>query len=153
MIRQIKTSLQRFTFQTPRFLTLHFSKLFIQNQAYLLLSWQLQHSNYLRIKQLKFKSHNSSGSAYIAIPDSIQNIEIKISNYWHKAVCVLPVKEINLDKQIHFIPPASLTETKLVVHRPLKSSVHVNAPKLSIRSLKLFIPQLNLQHSKNDNHG
>lgn len=70
------------TFSKPAFLHLEYVDFVVDGNAVFLLSWQLQNAYQLAIPELGFRSFKKQASAYVAVPDQVESISLKISSSW-----------------------------------------------------------------------
>jgi hypothetical protein len=128
-----------FNFDRPRFAQLRYTDVVINNKAYFLVSWKIEGGYKFKIKSLNYRSYKSSGSAYIAIPDDINAIELVISNLWKSDTKKIALLRQSISSQLDFFPVKQFKEL---------TTRSIYMPQLSVPINNLQIPVFAI-HTKN----
>lgn len=91
-----------FKFSKPEFVSIDYVDYVIDSNAYFLLSWNIKNTVALKIKPTSYTSFKKSASAYIAIPEGINYLEIVISNIWSSKKQIVLLKRLQIASQIDF---------------------------------------------------
>jgi hypothetical protein len=124
-----------FNLKTPIFSSLEYTNYIIQGKSYFIFSWTLKNAYNLKIKTVNYKSFLKSGSAYIAVKDNNDQIEIVISGSWKRQKHLIKLKQIVIDDTIDFpVAMHSSFDAKLTI-----PNIKTNFSKLKINSFKANI--------------
>jgi hypothetical protein len=138
-----------FNFKNPIFSSLDYATYIVEGKSYLVFSWQMHNAFRLRIKRIRFKSILKSGSAYVALADSNDEIEIVVSNLWRAHKYLINLKRIVIDETIEF-PVAMLTsfDAKLTIPnmKAKISNLKVNSFKANIVDDKQITRIINISY-------
>jgi hypothetical protein len=139
-----------FNFDLPRFAQLRYTDLVIGDQAYFLLTWELERGDRLRIKCLNYRSSKSRGSAYIVIPEGVDSVELVISSLWKSVSKNIPLLREPIAAQVDFFPVLQLEElTARSVYSP-QPNLLLKTPQPGATINKLQVPAFAI-HTKNIN--
>ena len=124
-----------FNFKSPIFSHLDYTNYIIEGKSYLVFSWQTKNAFRLKIKGLRFKSILKSGSAYLALPDNDEPVEVIVYSSWRSQKYIVKLKRIVIDDTIEF-PVFMLTafDAKLTI-----PDIKTKFSKLKLNSLKAKI--------------
>ncbi|TKC12761.1 hypothetical protein FA048_03845 [Pedobacter polaris] len=98
-----------FNFKSPVFSQLDYADYIVEGKCYLVFSWQMKNAFCLKIKNIKFKSILKSGSAYVALADNNDKIEVIVYGSWRSRKYSIKLKGVVIDDTIEF-PVSMLTE-------------------------------------------
>ena len=129
-----------FVFKKPRFAELGYIDLVIDDKPLLFIFWKLKYGNKLRLKQLKKTIRKKEGSLILKLPESIQAVDILISNTWRTNRKKIKINHTNLDKEtagliIQQFQPLSNVKVK-------NTSVTVKRTKVSTPAKTIFLKPL-----------
>jgi hypothetical protein len=115
-----------FNFYSPRFEQLHCADFIIDDNAFFLVSWKIEKGYRLEIEALNYRTCKAAGSAYIAIPDHINQVELIIANLWKSERKKIILLRETISTQVAFFPlkkPDELTSRSVyapAIHLSLK---------------------------------
>lgn len=120
-----------FTFSRPVFQDLEYVDCILENKSYLLLSWKTNNSYKLHIKPAGYISFQKDASAYVVLPEAIEQVELTISNSWHSNTETIHLKKIELSEQIDFNIQANFSALNKSQVKILDPALPSNHPKLN----------------------
>ena len=134
-----------FNFARPRFAELQYTDVVIRNKAYFLVSWRIERGYKLAIKSLRYRSFKRSGSAYIAVPDNVEILELVISNLWRASSQSITLVRDAIPDQVDFFPETNFKDwTTVRMYAPAIHTVFKNPQPRQIRlSYPSFATQVN----------
>lgn len=91
-----------FVFGKPIFSQLDYADYIIQSKGYFVFTWKIKNAYRLKIKSIGFKSVLKSGSAYIALHENDNQLEIIISGVWRSKNYLINLKRISINNSIDF---------------------------------------------------
>ncbi|RZK59193.1 MAG: hypothetical protein EOO91_05870 [Pedobacter sp.] len=126
-----------FNFKSPIFLNLNYADFIIEGKSYLVVSWEMKNAFRLKIKGLRFNSILKSGSAYLALIDDNETVEVIVYGSWRSQKYIVKLKRIVIDGTIEF-PASMLTsfDAKLAI-----PNIKTEFFKLKLNSFKANIVQ------------
>lgn len=150
MIRKVVLSISNlFNFDKPRFTELHYADFVISNKAFFLVSWKIERGYQLSILDLHFSTYKACGSAYIAIPDQLERLELVISNLWRSERKNISLIRQTISSQVDFFPVKQFEELtagsvympqimpNLKTPRPASKITHLQIPHFLIQTQNL----------------
>jgi hypothetical protein len=99
-----------FNFDKPGFSQLRYADVVIDHKAFFLISWRIENGYKLKIKGLNYRSYHAGGSAYIAIPDETDHVELVIYNFWKSYRKKIILIRETINSQIDFFPKKQFEE-------------------------------------------
>ncbi len=121
----------------------------IESKSYLVFSWQMKNAFRLKIEGLRFRSILQSGSAYLALPDNDETVEIIVYGSWRSQKYILQLKRIVIDDAIEF-PVSMRTDFEAQLSIPnLKtkfSELKINPFKAKILETKQIKTIINISY-------
>jgi hypothetical protein len=147
--KAILVILNLFNFHKPSFVVLEYADFVISNKAFFLVSWKIERGYKLSIPGLHFSTYKSSGSAYIAVPDHIDQLELVISNFWKSGRKNIALISQTIHSQVDFFPVKQFEELTaasmympqinpdLKTPQPGKKITDLHLPSFSIQTINL----------------
>jgi hypothetical protein len=100
-----------FVFKEPEEINIQVVNLYIKNDSYVLINWNLSNTKCIKIKEANFISYLKSGSAYLKISNDINQLNCKILNNWNSKIINFKLESIEISNNIHF--KSKLNEFKM----------------------------------------
>ena len=100
----IKTIINLFTYRKPEFARFHAEDVVIEGKAYFLFTWELENAYWLKVPALKYSTSKRRGSAYVVIPDGVDQIELIAVTLWCSARVAFKIRRIAVNILIDFKP-------------------------------------------------
>lgn len=119
-----------FRFRAPQIININYLDYLIINKSYFLLSWKTKYAYKLRIKPFYSTFYNYGGSIYIAVPNNIDTLEVKISNLWSSRKLQVHLKKTEISVPFEFT---------LVPDFKQWQSTNISLPKLKTTARKLLV--------------
>jgi hypothetical protein len=139
--RAILILLNLLNFARPRLVQLDYARFVIDHKAFFLISWEIKKGYRLKIKKLNYQTFISSGSAYIAIPESIDHLDLVISNLWRSYRVPVTLIRQTVSAQVDFFPVKQFAEiTKRSIYSPQIKLLAIQ-PKLTAKITRLRSPE------------
>lgn len=123
-----------FNFKKPILSRLDYAGYIIEGKSYFVFSWEMKNAYQLNAKSVGYKTFLKSGSAYMAVTENQNHIEIILSGSWRKRKYLIKLKRIILDVAIDF--PISMNN-----HLEVK----LNMPSLKSKFSTLKVYSFNSQ--------
>lgn len=134
-----------FNFDKPRFTELQYANFVISNKAFFLVSWKIDRGYKLSILGLHFSTYKAAGSAYIAIPDQLERLELIVSNMWSSERKNITLIRQTISSQIDFFPVKQFKEltARSIYMPPIKPDLKTPQPGKKITDIQL--PSFSIQ--------
>ena len=139
-----------FYFYKPVFLSLEYVDLVIDKKAFFLISWSIQNAYVIHIPELKFQSFKKQGSAYIGVPQLVDEINIKISNSWYTRLVPIKLIRTEMSDQTDF--NLKLNCNALNKKSVLIPQIQIQKRQPKINHLKFELKNINAPIIKNLNY-
>ncbi|WP_448698117.1 hypothetical protein ACFGVR_14950 [Mucilaginibacter sp. AW1-3] len=125
-------------FRKPRFLALRYTVIVIDGRAFFLLSWRVADTHKLTIKALGYQTRKRAGSAYIAVPDTIGQLEIVIRNCWGSDRRQVRLIREAVTGQMDFLPVKQFDDFTL-----RNNQLSLNIPQARLSLFRFSVQNLN----------
>jgi hypothetical protein len=100
-----------FVFKEPEEINIQVVNLYIKNDSYVLINWNLSRTKSIKVIEANFVSYLKSGSAYIKIANNTNELNCKILNNWYSKNINFKLESIEINDNINFNP--KLNENKM----------------------------------------
>jgi hypothetical protein len=138
----ILTLLNLFNFKKPRFSVLRYADVVIEGKAFFLVSWRIENGYRFSIKVLHYRTHKAAGSAYIAVPDDVLQVELVAANFWRMERRDIRLLRETIAAQVDFYPARQfddLTLENILIPKQKQSFQKLQiSPKLALPRLPIF---------------
>ncbi|MXV50336.1 hypothetical protein GS399_05075 [Pedobacter sp. HMF7647] len=111
-----------------------------------MISWKFKGAYQLQIGQLNYRSFDKQGTAYIAMPEGLGSLDIRINNVWRKDGRRVRLRQIHLDSRIAFKPLPVKTLVSLAGFHPGKSESMGTLAVASFSCRMRVLPSLTIQN-------
>lgn len=120
-----------FVFKEPEEIDIHVVNLYIKNDSYVLINWNLSKTKCIKIAEANFISYLKNGSAYLKISNDTNQLNCKILNNWYSKDINFKLESVEISNDIYF--NSKLNEFKMKEFRN----------KITNKLLELEIQQTN----------
>ena len=93
-----------FNFRKLRFADLRYADFVIEGKAFFIVSWRIENGYRLDIKALHYRTYTAAGSAYVAVPEGVVEVELVASNFWYSKRRVAKLIRERIASQTDFFP-------------------------------------------------
>jgi hypothetical protein len=136
-IRKIKEILKffqfLFVFKEPEEINIQVANLYIKNDAYVLINWNLSRTKCFKVIEANFVSYLKSGSAYIKIANNTNELNCKILNNWYSKNINFKLESIEINNNIYFNP--KLNEDKM---KQYENNIRTELLELEVNQMNRF---------------
>jgi hypothetical protein len=122
-----------FVFKEPEEINIQVVNLYIKNDSYVLINWNLSRTKCIKVIEANFVSYLKSGSAYIKIADNTNELNCKILNNWFSKNINFKLESIEISNNIHF--KSKLNEFKM---KELRNKITNQLLELEIHQTKRY---------------
>jgi hypothetical protein len=127
-----------FCFRKPGIKNLSYIHVMVEDKPTLFIAWEVEHAWVVKLKPIKGKYYASQKALVIAAPGELQEIVLKVANFWRSYEKVLPLQVVQLDKN-------ALSEL-ISGFRPM-NKVSVNTPAVSKVRNQLQVKRSIIRHN------
>lgn len=143
----IKTIINLFTYRKPEFTRFHAEDVVMDGKAYFLFSWELENAYRLKIPALRYSTWKHSGSAYLIIPDGVNEIDLLAVTLWRSSTKTCKISRAVVDNPIDFRPVSLRLKLHAgSVYQP-QLNLKLKSPSLKRQLGDVKIPVFNLNQS------
>lgn len=141
----VKTIINLFTYRKPEFTRLHAEEVVMDGKAYFLFSWELYNAYRLKIPALKYLTWKRSGSAYVMIPNGVNEVELIAVTLWRSATVAFKIKRAGQERQIDFKPivMSPVLHAGTMYQPQINLTINTPAVKRQLSGVKIPIYNLN----------
>ncbi len=136
-----------FVFKEPKELNIQVANLYIKNDSYVLINWNLSRTKCIKIIEANFVSYLKSGSAYIKIANNTNELKCIILNNWYSKKINFKLESIEISNNIHF--NSKLNEFKM---KEIRNKITNQLLEFEIHQTNRFVVKVkNLEARINNN--
>ena len=122
-----------FVFKEPEEINIQVANLYIKNDAYVLINWNLSRTKCIKVIEANFVSYLKSGSAYIKIANNTNELNCKILNNWYSKNINFKLESIEINNNIYFNP--KLNEDKM---KQYENNIRTELLELEVNQMNRF---------------
>lgn len=122
-----------FVFKEPEEINIQVVNLYIKNDSYVLITWNLSKTKCIKVVEGNFVSYLKSGSAYIKIANNTNELNCKILNNWYSKNINFKLESIEINDNIYF--NSKLNENKM---KQYENSIRTELLELEVNQMNRF---------------
>ncbi len=122
-----------FVFKEPEEIDIHVVNLYIKNDSYVLINWNLSKTKCIKIAEANFISYLKKGSAYLKISNDTNQLNCKILNNWYSKNINFKLENIENNDNIYF--NSKLNENKM---KKYENSIRTELLELEVNHMNRF---------------
>lgn len=122
-----------FVFKEPEEINIQVANLYIKNDAYVLINWNLSRTKCIKVIEANFVSYLKSGSAYIKIANNTNELNCKILNNWYSKKINFKLVSIEINDNIYF--NLKLNENKM---KEYENNIRTELLELEVNQMNRF---------------
>ncbi len=122
-----------FVFKEPEEINIQVVNLYIKNDSYVLITWNLSKTKCIKVVEGNFVSYLKNGSAYIKIANNTNELNCKILNNWYSKNINFKLENIEINDNIYF--NSKLNENKM---KKYENSIRTELLELEVNHMNRF---------------
>lgn len=127
-----------FVFKEPEEINIQVVNLYIKNDSYVLINWNLSRTKCIKVIEANFVSYLKSGSAYIKIANNTNELNCKILNNWYSKKINFKLESIKINDNIYF--NSKLNEIKM---KQFENNIRTELLEINVIQMNKFKIKLN----------